>query len=195
VERQSHHHDPLGFTSRKQVGVQQQKEDATVPPPEPPAHTRPGRITSALHRTRDTTLAMAHAMRDEAKEIVAEAKEVADEAVHEAKDAILAHRKAKSTSSSSDSSGGHNKKEIAKEKAHELAEKAKAAVHLVEEKAEAKLEARLTGVSEVEKALAERFDSARREEKLNKSVPETLAERYIPMDQGKGEKNKDWRLL
>ncbi|KAL1836833.1 hypothetical protein VTJ49DRAFT_4614 [Mycothermus thermophilus] len=164
-----HHHDPLGFSSSSSPENQ---------PREPPPQPRRGKVSQVLHQTRDTTLAVAHAMRDEAKEIVAEAREVAEEAVQEAKEA-MAHRK--------DAAVAATKKgeEKVTKKTHEVAGKAKAAVHLAEEKAEGKMEAGLSGLSDVERALAERYDAARREEKMKKSAEEVLKERYIPMEGGK----------
>jgi altered-inheritance-of-mitochondria protein 5 len=67
------------------------------------------------------------------------------------------------------------------EKAQDLVGKAKAAVYLAEEKAEAKIDAKLLHVSDVERALQERYDSARREERMKRSVQEVLAERYTPI--------------
>jgi altered-inheritance-of-mitochondria protein 5 len=68
------------------------------------------------------------------------------------------------------------------EKAHDLVERTKAAAHLAEERAEAKADAKLLHMSDIEKALAERYDSARREERMKRSVEEVLRERYIPME-------------
>lgn len=69
------------------------------------------------------------------------------------------------------------------EKGKEVYGKAKAKVYLAEEKLEGKLEAKLEGVSEIERALAERFDQAKRERRLERSVEEVLAERYKPIDE------------
>ncbi|KAK4168888.1 hypothetical protein QBC43DRAFT_82475 [Cladorrhinum sp. PSN259] len=60
--------------------------------------------------------------------------------------------------------------------------KAKAAVYLAEEKVESKVDAKLLGVGEMEKVLNERYDWKKREDRLDRSVEETLAERYIPAD-------------
>ncbi|GAB1313962.1 MICOS complex subunit MIC12 [Madurella fahalii] len=70
------------------------------------------------------------------------------------------------------------------EKAHDLVSRAKAAVYLAEEKAETKMDAKLLHVSEIEQALQERYDGARREERMKKSVQEVLAERYAPSRRG-----------
>ncbi|KAK4122333.1 hypothetical protein N657DRAFT_691608 [Parathielavia appendiculata] len=149
--------------SKEPVSV---RETEVVYPP-PRAATAPGsaehghgRMSDALYQARDTTVAVAQAMRDEAKEVVSEAREVVSEAVGEASGAI---------------SRGM-------ERAHDLVEKSKAMVHLAEEKAEAKMDAKMLHVSDIEKVLAERYDSARRKERMNRSVEEVLRERYIPMD-------------
>ncbi|KAK4131334.1 hypothetical protein BT67DRAFT_486244 [Trichocladium antarcticum] len=68
------------------------------------------------------------------------------------------------------------------EKAHDLAGKAKAALHLAEEKVESRLDAKLLHLSDVERALQERYDSALREERLKRSAEEVLRERYLPLD-------------
>jgi altered-inheritance-of-mitochondria protein 5 len=99
-------------------------------------------------------------MRDEAREVVAEAREVVSTGMREARGAV----------------------ERGVERAHDFVERTKAAVHLAEERAEAKADAKLLHVSEIEKALAERYDSARREERMKRSVEEVLRERYTPVD-------------
>ena len=114
------------------------------------------RVSDALHRAGDTTAVVAHAMRDEAREVVAEAREVVATGVKEARGAV----------------------ERGVEKAHDFVGRTKAAVHLAEERAEAKADAKLLHVSDIERALAERYDSARREEQLKRSVEEVLRERY-----------------
>jgi altered-inheritance-of-mitochondria protein 5 len=118
------------------------------------------RVGEALQQARDKAVVVAQAMRDEAKQIVSEAREAAARGVERAEEAASRGR----------------------EKAHELAERTKAAVYLAEEKAETKMDAKLLRVSDVEKALAERYDSARREERMKRSVEEVLRERYIPID-------------
>ncbi|KAL2167609.1 hypothetical protein VTG60DRAFT_1045 [Thermothelomyces hinnuleus] len=118
------------------------------------------RARDSLHHARDTTVAVAQAMRDEAKEIVSEAREVVAAGVHEARVAV----------------------EKGVEKTHDLVERTKAAVHLAEERAESKAYAKMLPVSDIEKALAERYDSARREERMKRSVEEVLRERYLPLD-------------
>ncbi|KAH6649869.1 hypothetical protein F5144DRAFT_501372 [Chaetomium tenue] len=118
------------------------------------------RVSDALHRAGDTTVVVAQAMREEAKEVVAEAREVVATGVKEARGAV----------------------ERGVERAQDLVGRTKAAVHLAEERAEAKAEAKLLHVSDIEKALAERYDSARREEQMKKSVEETLRERYLPVE-------------
>ena len=121
------------------------------------------RVSDALHQARDKTVVVARAMRDEAKEVVADAREMVAQGVGRGV-----------------------------EKAHDLVERTKAVVHLAEERIEARAEAKLTGASEVEKALAERFDTARREALMNRSVEQVLKERYIPMD---SRDNSESRLL
>ncbi|KAK4244907.1 hypothetical protein C7999DRAFT_16862 [Corynascus novoguineensis] len=118
------------------------------------------RVSDALHHARDTTALVARAMRDEAKEVVSEAREVVAVGVQEAKGAV----------------------ERGVEKAHDLVEKTKAAVHLAEDRAGAKMESKLLHMSDIEKALAERYDSARREERMKRSVEEVLEERYLPLE-------------
>jgi altered-inheritance-of-mitochondria protein 5 len=149
----------LGVQLSKEPVPVPREEEEVYPPPPPPPRTH-SRVSDALHRTRDTTLDVAHAMRDEAKEVVLEAREVVAGAVEEAKGAV--------------SKG--------MEKAHDLVERTKAAAHLAEERAEAKADAKLLHMSDIEKALAERYDSARREERMKRSVEEVLRERYIPME-------------
>ncbi|KAK3985005.1 hypothetical protein QBC44DRAFT_335800 [Cladorrhinum sp. PSN332] len=60
--------------------------------------------------------------------------------------------------------------------------RAKASVYLAEEKIESKVDAKLLGVGEVEKVLGERYDWKKREDRLDRSVEETLAERYLPVE-------------
>lgn len=67
------------------------------------------------------------------------------------------------------------------DKGRHMVGKAKAAVHLAEEKLEARVDAKLLHVSEVEKALAERFEKPK-VDPMSRSVEEVLAERYIPVD-------------
>ncbi|KAK4104058.1 hypothetical protein N658DRAFT_521867 [Parathielavia hyrcaniae] len=110
-------------------------------------------VGDTLQQARDTTVSVAQAMRDEARGVVSEAVEEARGAVSKGM-----------------------------EKAHGLVEKTKAMVHLAEDKAEGKVDARMLHVSAVEKALAERYDSARREERMKRSAEEVLRDRYIPMD-------------
>ncbi|KAK0643134.1 hypothetical protein B0T16DRAFT_459311 [Cercophora newfieldiana] len=59
--------------------------------------------------------------------------------------------------------------------------RAKATVLLVEERAEAKVDAKLLHVSEIEKVLNQRYE--RDESVMKKSVKEVLAERYQPIDE------------
>ncbi len=151
--------------SREPVRVDKEEGWGYHPPPSTPeteaaaAH----RVSDALHHARDRTVVVARAMRDEAREVVADAREVVAKGV-----------------------------ERGVERAHDLVERGKAVVHLAEERAEARAEARLTGASEIEKALAERFDSARREKLMNRSVEQVLQERYIPMDR---RDNSELRLI
>ncbi|KAK4033417.1 hypothetical protein C8A01DRAFT_40112 [Parachaetomium inaequale] len=161
-------------------GVELSREPVTVEEvvyaPTPPSESRPPtvrveqhpheaaggqhRVSEALHQARDTTAVVAHAMREEAREVVSEAREVVSTGVREARGAV----------------------ERGVERAHDFVERTKAAVHLAEERAEAKADAKLLHVSEIEKALAERYDSARREERMKRSVEEVLRERYTPVD-------------
>lgn len=67
------------------------------------------------------------------------------------------------------------------EKGREMVGRAKAAVYLAEERAEAKMDARLLHVSEIERVLNQRYQ--RDESVMKKSVKEVLAERYTPIDQ------------
>ncbi|KAK4241332.1 hypothetical protein C8A03DRAFT_12437 [Achaetomium macrosporum] len=155
--------------SREPVPVREAAPLASTRTPESPAALEIERqdaaaaarkVNEALHQARDKTMVVAQAMRDEAKEVVSEAREVVSKGVEKAEEAV-----AKGMG-----------------KAHELAERTKAAVYLAEEKAETKMDAKLLHVSDVEKALAERYDSARREERMKRSVEEVLRERYIPID-------------
>ncbi|KAK3351045.1 hypothetical protein B0H65DRAFT_487964 [Neurospora tetraspora] len=66
------------------------------------------------------------------------------------------------------------------EKVEEAVGMGKAAVRLAEEKFEAAADRKLLHVSEIDKALQERY--TKREDVMKKSVQEVLAERYIPMD-------------
>jgi altered-inheritance-of-mitochondria protein 5 len=142
--------------SRERVPVE---EEAYHLPPARAGEPAPHRVSDALHQARDRTVVMARAMRDEAREVVADARAMVATGVG---------------------------------KAHEMVERGKAAVHLAEEKAEARAEAKLLHVSDIEKALAERFDSARREERMKRSVEDVLKERYIPMDR---RDNSELRLI
>jgi altered-inheritance-of-mitochondria protein 5 len=146
-----------------QEGQQQQQQQQVAAPRfavvvQPRQQDEAGhhRVSDALHRAGDRTAVVAQAMREEAKEVVAEAREVVATGVKEARGAV----------------------ERGVEKAHDLVERTKAAVHLAEERAEAKVDAKLLHVSDIERALAERYDNARREEQLKRSVDEVLRERY-----------------
>ena len=67
------------------------------------------------------------------------------------------------------------------EKGKEAVGKAKAVVELAEERLESRAEAHLSPLSEVEKALRQRYES--RDEVMKKSVKEVLDERYTPIAQ------------
>ncbi|KAK3327820.1 hypothetical protein B0T19DRAFT_174838 [Cercophora scortea] len=70
------------------------------------------------------------------------------------------------------------------EKGRKMVGRAKAHALLVEEQAEARVDAKLMHVSDIEKALSERYDSERRRnETMSKSVEQVLRERYTPIDQ------------
>ncbi|KAK3684873.1 hypothetical protein B0T22DRAFT_201193 [Podospora appendiculata] len=70
------------------------------------------------------------------------------------------------------------------EKGRKMVGRAKAHALLIEESAEARVDARLMHVSDIEKALSERYDSERRRnEIMSKSVEQVLKERYTPIDQ------------
>ncbi|KAK5661369.1 hypothetical protein OQA88_11268 [Cercophora sp. LCS_1] len=66
------------------------------------------------------------------------------------------------------------------EKGREAVGRAKAAVKLAEERAETKVDAKLLHLSEVDKALAQRYEKD--DGVMKKSVKEVLAERYTPID-------------
>lgn len=114
-----------------------------------------------LHHARDTTVAMAQAMGNEAREVVSEAKGVVAAGVEGARGAV----------------------KRGAGRAHDLVERTKAATHLAEDRAVTKVDAKLLQVSGVEQALAERYDSALREKRLQRSVEEVLRERYRPIDE------------
>ncbi|KAK3325464.1 hypothetical protein B0H66DRAFT_124913 [Apodospora peruviana] len=67
------------------------------------------------------------------------------------------------------------------EKGRHMVGRAKAAVYLAEEKIETKMDAKIMHASDVEKALAERFEQPR-EDVMGKSVEQVLEERYTPID-------------
>jgi len=67
------------------------------------------------------------------------------------------------------------------EKGKDVVGRAKAAVYLAEERAEAKVDAKLLHVSEIERVLNQRYQ--RDESVMEKSAKEVLAERYKPIDQ------------
>ncbi|KAK1754542.1 hypothetical protein QBC47DRAFT_361597 [Echria macrotheca] len=66
-------------------------------------------------------------------------------------------------------------------KTKELVGRAKAAVYLAEEKADSRLDAKLLHVSEIERALGERYEKD--ESVMKKGVEEVLAERYKPIEE------------
>jgi altered-inheritance-of-mitochondria protein 5 len=68
------------------------------------------------------------------------------------------------------------------EKSKEVVDKAIVAVGLAEQKLNEKVDDKLSGLSEADRALAERYREDRGDV-LNKSVEEALAERYKPIDQ------------
>jgi len=67
------------------------------------------------------------------------------------------------------------------EKGKEMVGKAKATIGLAEERLETKADAKLFGVSEVERALNQRYEKS---DVMSKSVAEVLSERYTPIDKG-----------
>ncbi|KAK0728617.1 hypothetical protein B0T26DRAFT_698703 [Lasiosphaeria miniovina] len=60
--------------------------------------------------------------------------------------------------------------------------RAQAAVLLAEERAEAKVDAKLMHLSDVEKALAERYEKKDPDAIMSQSVDELLRARYTPID-------------
>lgn len=71
--------------------------------------------------------------------------------------------------------------EHAKQVGKDVVGRAKAAVLLAEERAEAKVDAKLLHVSEIEKVLNQRYEKD--DSVMKKSVKEVLAERYKPIDE------------
>ncbi|KAK4156265.1 hypothetical protein C8A00DRAFT_41230 [Chaetomidium leptoderma] len=163
--------EPVRETDTEEVVRRYYYDDDDPPPPLPVAASRQGvvaaaaahRVSDALHRATDRTVVVAQAMREEAREVVSEAREVVSQGM-----------------------------ERGMEKAHDLVERTKAAVHLAEERAESRVDAKLLHLSAVEKALAERYDAARREERMKRSVEDVLRERYIPME---NRDNSELRLV
>ncbi|KAK3897835.1 hypothetical protein C8A05DRAFT_47674 [Staphylotrichum tortipilum] len=142
--------------------------DVPVPPVEREGYYHhedsPAVPTHRVHDALQRTSIVAHAMSAEAQSIAHEAQEVLSVGMEEARGAV---------------SRGVGK-------AHDLAERARARVHLAEDKAEARVDAKILHLSDIERALEERFDDARREERMKRSVEEVLEERYQPMG-GRGE--------
>lgn len=66
------------------------------------------------------------------------------------------------------------------EKGKEIVGKAKATIGLAEERLESKADSKLFGVSEVERALNQRYEKS---DAMSKSVEEILKERYTPIGQ------------
>jgi altered-inheritance-of-mitochondria protein 5 len=74
--------------------------------------------------------------------------------------------------------------QMGRNKAQELAGRAKAAASIVGDKAEVKADGNvLPAKSAVDKALHQRYESPESRARLDKTVAETLAERYKPVDQ------------
>lgn len=74
--------------------------------------------------------------------------------------------------------------ELGKEKAQGLVNRAKATASILEDKAEVKSDGKvLPAMSAVEKALHQRYEKPETRARLNKTVAETLAERYKPVDE------------
>ncbi|KAI9167643.1 hypothetical protein HJFPF1_03776 [Paramyrothecium foliicola] len=74
--------------------------------------------------------------------------------------------------------------EKGKAKAQELAGRAKAAASILEDKAEVKADGKiLPAKTAVEKALHQRYESPEARARLDKTVAQTLAERYKPVDE------------
>ncbi|KAJ9141683.1 MICOS complex subunit MIC12 [Pleurostoma richardsiae] len=69
------------------------------------------------------------------------------------------------------------------QKGKDIVGRARAAVGIAEEKLESQAEARLLHMSDVEKALQQRYTGEAAEEAMQKSVSELLSERYQPIDQ------------
>ena len=65
------------------------------------------------------------------------------------------------------------------QKGREAVGRAKAAVHMAEERLETRMDAKLLHLSEVERALSQRYEKS---DVMSKSVEEILRERYIPID-------------
>ncbi|KAJ2903209.1 hypothetical protein MKZ38_010245 [Zalerion maritima] len=73
--------------------------------------------------------------------------------------------------------------ENAKHKVEHATATAKAKVHMAEEKWDSKADQKILHMSDVEKALQQRYDPKTKEQVMDKSVEEALEERYKPIDQ------------
>jgi altered-inheritance-of-mitochondria protein 5 len=136
------------------------------------------KTVEALEEVREKTVEAARGAREEARKVVSkgaeEGKEVVAKGVEGAKEAkgVVSKRVEEA------------KGMVAKgmEKAHDFAGRAKAAIYLAEEKAESRMDAKLLHISDVERTLQERYDSALREQRLKRSVDEVLQQRYLPVE-------------
>lgn len=150
---------------------------ATAAGPEP-AGSVPAGVGEALREARD---ALAGEVKAVVSRGVEEAGEAATKAAEETKAAVA---KGVEETKTAVSRGVEETKGVVSkgvEKARDLAERAKAAVYLAEQKAETRADAKLLHVSDIERALQERYDSAAREERMKRSVEEVLRERYTPI--------------
>ncbi|EAQ92430.1 predicted protein [Chaetomium globosum CBS 148.51] len=167
------HAAPQGGLQQQQR--EQQQQQAATPSGwglvrrQPQEEAEHHRWSDALHRAGDTTVVVAQAMREERWRLWPRRGRCAP----------------------GEGARGAVERGSGVERVHDLVGRTKAAVHLAEERAEAKADAKLLHVSDIEKALAERYDSARREEQLKKSVEETLRERYLPVEK---KQSSQWRV-
>ncbi|EGS18591.1 uncharacterized protein CTHT_0051960 [Thermochaetoides thermophila DSM 1495] len=124
---------------------------------------------AALHDARERA---GQAVKEAERAVVEEAREVRDKMVREIRRDVKVVQE---------------ELRHAKEKASGLIHEARERVQIAEDKAEEKLEHKVVEkvleMTDVQRALAERFDSRLREERMNRSVEEVLRERYAPIGQ------------
>jgi altered-inheritance-of-mitochondria protein 5 len=150
---------PAGEEVKKDAGILRTRVFESVQQAKTEATQAPRATKSALEEAREKSQAVATRAVEQAKQTT---KSVAEAVQHTAEQGKAALARGV-------------------EKSKEVAEQAKVAVGLAEQKLESKLDNTLLHLSEVDRALAQRYKQSRGDA-MNRSVEEALAERYKPVE-------------